>query len=295
MLIDELELALHPRAQIGLLKYLEKIAKSKRLTVIFSTHSVSLLKRVPRDKILYLEGKDGEITTVKGCFPTYALGNIAFDEERGPDLVVYVEDEAALYVTEALIRLAISDRFRANADLFPTVHVVPIGPFISVVRFLERSQALLPITCRSVALLDRDVKDETLMAWRQQQNHTALAEFQKHEDAIDFLPWTPEVGLVDYFQNNRDHARTAIRRHFNNNHLEINTKDLRDIPATGSEQRNGCKSAVQSIVRRIAAALPNESELDVRKGLFRVFAQWHWENNRASVMRLLGPHIAGAI
>lgn len=296
ILIDELELALHPRAQIGLLRYLENIARDKQLTIIFSTHSVSLLKRVPRDKIVFLETNDGNVTTVKGCFPTYALGNIAYDEERGPDLVIYVEDEAALYAAEALTRLSISDRFRNDRALYPTVHVIPIGPFMSVVRFLDRSRALLPAACTSVALLDRDVKDETITRWQTQHDHAALAEFQRHEDTINYLPWTPEVGLIEFLQNNREAAVRAIRQHFNSNHLNIHAADIGDIPdVPGAEQRNRCKTATKNVIRRISAALPNDSEDEVRKGLFRMFAQWYWDNNRQTVLQLIGPYLAEAM
>ncbi|APA89286.1 ATP-binding protein [Paraburkholderia sprentiae WSM5005] len=295
VLIDELELALHPRAQIELLRYLQEMAEQKRLTVIFSTHSVSLLKRVPREQILFLEASNGAVTTVKGCYPTYALGNIAYDEERAPDLVIYVEDESALYATEALARLSISHRFRNEVSLFPTVHVVPIGPFISVVRFLARSRALLPPTTVSVALLDNDVKTETIAGWRAQQNHAALAEFQAHERTIDYLPWTPEVGLVEYLGNGGD-AQLHIRQHFNNHHLQVRPQDIGDIPpAAGGEQRRACKAAVQRVVRHIAGALPNESEVQVQKALFQLFSKWHFDKNRASVLQLFGPLLTQAL
>ncbi|AFI67528.1 ATP-dependent nuclease [Burkholderia pseudomallei] len=296
ILIDELELALHPRAQIGLLRYLQTIAQDKQLTIIFSTHSVSLLKRVPRDRIIFLEADDGNVSAIKGCFPTYALGNIAYDEERGPDLVIYVEDEAALYATEALTQLAIGHRFRNDESLFPTVHVIPIGPFMSVVRFLDRSRALLPISCTSVALLDRDVKDETIANWEAERNHVALAEFQRHEQTIDYLPWTPEVAFVDFLRNHRQTALRLIQQYFHNVHLNYGNADIGDIPAAaGSEQRNRCKTAFRNVVARIAGALPNDSEADVRKALIRLFAQWYWDNERAAVLQLVGPHLAAAM
>lgn len=290
VLIDELELALHPRAQIELLKYLEEMATQKRLTVIFSTHSVSLLKRVSRNQIMFLEANNGNVSTVKGCYPTYALGNIAYDEERGPDIVIYVEDECALYVAEALVRLCISAQFQNEPALFPDVHVVPIGPFISVVRFLARSRAMLPLSTKSVALLDNDVKSETIAQWRAQQNHAALAEFQAHQQTIDYLPWTPEVGLVEYLRNGAANAQRAIREKFNNHHLFVRAQDIGDIPpAPGGEQRRACKAAVQRVVNHIAAALPNDGPDQVLKDLFQLFAKWHFDNDRGSVQQLFGP------
>ncbi|WP_259645522.1 hypothetical protein [Burkholderia pseudomallei] len=167
---------------------------------------------------------------------------------------------------------------------------------MSVVRFLDRSRALLPISCTSVALLDRDVKDETIANWEAERNHVALAEFQRHEQTIDYLPWTPEVAFVDFLRNHRQTALRLIQQYFHNVHLNYGNADIGDIPAAaGSEQRNRCKTAFRNVVARIAGALPNDSEADVRKALIRLFAQWYWDNERAAVLQLVGPHLAAAM
>lgn len=290
VLIDELELALHPRAQIELLNYLKKIAKEKRLTVIFSTHSVSLLKRVEPKNIIFLESNYGVISVTKGCYPTYALGNIAYDEERYPDTVIYVEDECALHATETLTRLCISNLFGDRNALFPTVHVVPIGPFISVVRFLSKSGAILPNGTRSIALLDGDVKTETLVDWRKKNDHAALAEFQQFDDQINYLPWTPEVGLITYLADAHTNSQQAIRQHFRNNLLHIRQRDIGDIPENdGKEKRDACKAATRRIAKSIANSLPNESEEQVLKGLFQIFTKWYFEDHQREAMQLIAP------
>lgn len=93
VLIDELELALHPRAQIKLFNHLVAVSRTKRLTTIFSTHSVSLIKSVERENLYFID-RDGPATTlIKGCYPTYALGQLALSEERTPDVALFVEDE----------------------------------------------------------------------------------------------------------------------------------------------------------------------------------------------------------
>lgn len=294
LLIDELELALHPKAQVELFDYLIEISHKKNLTVIFSTHSVSLLKRAPRQNIIFLEGTQGKIKTLKACFPTYALGNIAYDEERAPDIVIYVEDEAALHVTEAMARLCIATRFRDQASLFPTVHVVPIGPFISVVRFLEHSDALLPPSTRSSSLLDLDVKEESVREWQAQRNHIMLAEFQRHGNRINYLPWTPEVGLVEFIRNPNNRAEHFFREHFGNNRLSIQFNDIGDIPPNpGGPQRHACKAAVSRIVDRLVPHFPNEDDGYVRKGVFQTFAKWYFNTHRDAVMQLMGPIVSG--
>lgn len=295
VLIDELELALHPKAQIELLNYLGELSAQKQLTVVFSTHSVSLLKQVARENILFLESNEGVVSILKGCFPTYALGNIAYDEERSPDVVIYVEDEAALHTTDALTRLCMSYRFRDQPSLFPTVHVVPIGSFIHVVRFLAHSRAFLPSSTRCFAMLDQDVTTETLTAWENERNHAMLAEFQENRATINYLPWTPEVGLIGYLRDHRVDAERAIRERFNDHRLSIRQDNIGQIPkVAGGEQRRACKAAVSRMVSHLVESLPNEDDEHVRKAVFGVFATWHFNTNRDAMMELIGPLVAGA-
>jgi ABC-type lipoprotein export system ATPase subunit len=292
VLIDELELALHPRAQAELFNWLQEIARTKNLTIIVSTHSVSLLKRANRNSIYFLEAEGGIVSTIKGCFPTYALGNIAYDEERAPDVVIYVEDESAQYLTEALLRLSISARFTLQA-LFPTIHVLPVGPFMSVVRFLGKSDAMLPRNTASVALLDGDVRDETLQQWTSSGNHAMLAEFQRFERQIFYLPWTPEVGVIEYLQANRIAAEQRIRQELNQNQLRLRMTDLQFGTIAGDPgYRDSCKRALKAIVAHLCESLPNAGAEDVRKAIFTLFAKWYFENQSATVLQLMGPIIS---
>ena len=292
VLIDELELALHPRAQIRLLEFLEKKATDKTLTIVFSTHSASLLKKVKRESILFLESNNGVISTIQGCFATYALGNISFDEARAPDAVVYVEDESALAIVEVLVKLFISSKFGANPSLFPTVHVIPIGAFINVVRFLARSSALFPITTKSSALLDLDVKAENVQQWQDDKNYVALAEFAALAGKIQFLPWTPEVALVEYLSNPVANAQQKMRQDLGNNLLQLNQQDLLTDPQhVGGTKRKACKAAIRKISTQLNAASPNHSIDGIKKILFCQFAKWYFDQKKPQIAALLGPLI----
>ena len=137
-------MALHPRAQVNLLKYLEIESKRKYLTVIFSTHSVTLLKSINKNNIIYLENDGtGNINPIYGCFPTFAIGNIASSEENLPDAVVYVEDEVARSKTVPLLRLFFNEK-NADPTTHPVVKVLPIGGFDAVVSFMGQNRAILP-------------------------------------------------------------------------------------------------------------------------------------------------------
>jgi hypothetical protein len=60
---------------------------------------------VARRQILFLEKRDNWTAVIEGCFPAYAIGEIASSEERSPDLIIYVENEAAFSVVESLTTL----------------------------------------------------------------------------------------------------------------------------------------------------------------------------------------------
>jgi len=287
VLIDELELALHPKAQIELLEHLKRFAPTKDLTIIFSTHSISLLKSVRRSDILFLDQAGGVTATISGCYPAYAIGSMTYSEERAPDAVIYVEDDAAAHVTQALLQIYMNRKYGFDVALQPTVQVLPIGPFMSVVRHLASSDALLAQNIKTSALLDGDVKTETVAQWTANGNHAMLAEFQAQQGRINYLPWTPEVGLVDYLRVPGNVAQTALRQQFGNNLLAIRSNDIGVIPAApGGAQRNACKTAVANVVSHLATMLPTFAESEIRRRLFAQYATWYFPQNLAAVMPL---------
>lgn len=294
LLVDELELALHPRVQISLVRYLERIAAEKRLTVIFSTHSVSLIKSVPRSRLLYLESTDGVVSTISGCFPTYALGAIALGEERVPDVVIYVEDVNAAEVVEAFVSMFKAERYGHDGRLAPTVKVAPIGPFMSVVRFMSHGRSVLPESTRVKAFLDGDVRDETIAGWERSGAHERLAEFQAHGDALNYLPWAPEQGLVIHFlMAHRAEALRRLQAKFEDNRIQLlpNVTNI-DHGLRGSTMRNACKASLLALMNHIGQLKPEMSEDSVRRGIFQTFCEHYFEANRHDVMRLIGPVLA---
>jgi ABC-type cobalamin/Fe3+-siderophores transport system ATPase subunit len=293
VLIDELELALHPMAQVRLFRFLERLAAQKSLTVVFSTHSVTLLKRVPRRQLLLLERQGGRVSCIKGCYPTYALGAIAFDEEVHPDSVIYVEDVAAAQVTEALAQLVLAQRFQNNEQFKPTIQVVPVGPFDAVVRFLPRSMALLPERVLAHALLDADVQQETIAAWTVAGNHIALSEYQRLGEKVQFLPFTPEVGLVEHLLANAPDAQQKIRATFTNNQLRIDPTTFEILPPAGAPQRDAAKRIVRSLARSLAGRVVNRSPEDITRVLFQHFAAAYFASHRQPVMELMTPLTIG--
>jgi ABC-type multidrug transport system ATPase subunit len=291
ILIDELEMALHPRAQVQLYRYLEGAAKVKNLTIIFSTHSVSLLKTVPRSQIIFLDKDDkGTVTTVQGCFPAFAVGNITLGEERAPDVVLYVEDEVAKTVLESLVQLSLRTKF-SSINLFPDVRVIPIGDFKAVVQFLHHHRAMMPERTRSFAILDRDVKEETLVHWRSSNDHKHLGLFEKLKHQIDYLPWTPEVGILNFLRN-RQHAESMIREDLGRPAFVIN-----QIAISSADSKNGkpLRDAAKKIVTEISENISSIMGLTPDEGkrrICQIFSRDEYSRCEAQILGLLLPKLS---
>jgi hypothetical protein len=292
ILIDELEMALHPRAQVQLYRYLDEVAAQKRLTVIFSTHSVSLLKTVPRAKIIFLDKDDrGDVSVVRGCFPTYAIGNITLGEEKAPDTVLYVEDEVAKAIIEPLVKLALQNKFAENS-LFPDVRVVPIGGFDAVVQFLTQHGVLMPAGTRAFAMLDNDVKVETVAQWTTAGNHKRLAEFQTIGDNIDYLPWTPEVGMLLFLRDKRQQAERMVREELGRPTFCLNTQILESSNGlTGSDLRKAAKKIIAKIADDVSNLVGRDRDYAIRM-LCQLFAKEQFQSNRADILRLILPKVS---
>jgi predicted ATPase len=252
VLIDELELAIHPRAQRILLNHLVSEAERKNLTVIFSTHSVTILKSINRKNIICLNNEDGVIKPIYGCFPTYALGYLASDEEKSVDALIYVEDEAAFKIADPCLKLAISRKYN-NQEVFPSFRVLPVGSFKSTINFLKSQQFLMADHIKQFALLDEDVKTETLRGWQASGNAQGLAEYNQIEGKIKFLPWVPEVVACKELYENSKHYRDFLRRKFASNHIAVNRQDFEFVERLqGVVLRNEAKAAWRNFVRVIA-------------------------------------------
>ncbi|MAM57346.1 MAG: ATP-binding protein [Salinicola sp.] len=289
ILIDELELALHPKAQIGLFKHLENVANTKSLTVIFSTHSVSLIKVASRDQLLYIHDNGDNSEVIPRCFPTFALGSIALSEESAPDKAIYVEDEAARLVVDAFCKAAILAKYR-NQQSYPTFSVLPLGGFLSVIKFLDRGRSVLPPTTSSYAVLDADVKEETLADWRRRQDYQNLQLVQHAGRNLSYLPFTPECGLVVFLRDYSAEAEELLRAEFGDHRIHVRSQDFENVSMKpGSQQRDQAKTAVGHYVDSAYGVITGVDRKAFYERLFTVFARWYFEKNRDHVMRVFGP------
>jgi ABC-type hemin transport system ATPase subunit len=143
LIIEEIEVGLHPAAQRNLMRQLLDLCWEKRLQVICSSHSQAVLECVPADARVLMVRHGSTLQ------PRYAVsvGEAMSDMAMLPvsELAVYVEDELARNLLMRALPASIRQRVR----------VTTCGAWEDVVRFLatfRRDPTLGPVA----ALLDGD-------------------------------------------------------------------------------------------------------------------------------------------
>lgn len=258
-IVDEFEMALHPAAQIRLFKEIEMLAHEAPCTVLVSTHSSSLIKSVSRKNIIYLENDSGDVNIHRNVYPTYALQHLALDEESSPDRLIFVEDVSAKQCIDEMLKQHLSANQANGNHSLPTVQAAVIGGYREVLRFLERSKSFVPALTRRLAALDADSQEACLPPTVKTGQETPPLTvpqqlYRSQRGQVEFLPWTPEVGLCDLLAEDVATHRLGIQNFTGTANLQISLALARaHVGLVGKPQRDECKKTVHAIAEQIAA------------------------------------------
>ena len=193
---------------------------------------------------------------------------------------------------EPLLSDIASSMLKNQPFLFPTIQVIPIGGFREVVNFLSRYDALTGPGCNSYALLDRDVLEEIEQTWRDRENFEQLAWLRRSGNRISYLPWTPEVGLIELYLEDEHNFRSMLRDAFANQALHLEHGDIHEIQALeGGGKRNRCKSLTKEILESISAQT-TRSKGEVTRSLGALLSREYLRRKREEAMRIYAPMIA---
>ena len=124
VLIEELELGLHPKAQKLLIEKLFLIVLKKKLQLIFTTHSPFLFDAVPPEGRILLRKPSDKLEVIYK--PSSSLAFSELTGETPKELTVYVEDKVAKLMLETLLDSATRKR----------VYIVDVGSRENVVRMV---------------------------------------------------------------------------------------------------------------------------------------------------------------
>ncbi|MBP3609959.1 MAG: AAA family ATPase [Lachnospiraceae bacterium] len=152
--LDEIELALHSSALRRLVFFLRKIADEHNFVVLFSTHSIELIRSIRPENIFYLQRHiDNSIEVINPCYPIYATRNLE-SSNYGHDYIIMVEDDLAKKIVEKIL-------YQKNLLSNKRVLVIAVGGWTQVLRFAYDTirSNLTMSTTKIMIILDRDIKE----------------------------------------------------------------------------------------------------------------------------------------
>ena len=132
--------------------FLKEIANKNNTVVLFSTHSIELIRSIVPQCIFYLQNHiDGTLEIINPCYPVYATRNLE-SSNYGHDFIIMVEDDLAKEIVEKILR---KERILANKRIL----VISVGGWTQVIRFAYDSirSNLALSTTKILIILDRDI------------------------------------------------------------------------------------------------------------------------------------------
>lgn len=193
VVIDEIELGLHPEAQKRMIIELKKICLSRHCQIISTTHSPVILDSLPPESRFFIINLPDKTDFLQGISPEYAAGLLS--SENSAEISVFLEDNIAKRVVQG----ALPQELRIRSNL----HV--IGSASLLCMELAAAYRIDPKK-KVLAIFDGDQKDKigelTKLFSRYLERIDAKNDvsvwFQQH---ISFLPsetW-PEKWLLETF------------------------------------------------------------------------------------------------
>ena len=175
--IDEIDISLDAMAQVRFVQKLRELSKEYQIKLLFSTHSLALIKTLKQDELFYMDLQEGTCTFEKKSFNYIKSLLYGFQDY---DKYILVEDVMTQKYIEYLL---------ADENIFSKYIVIPVGGDVQVVALMDKShsQKIFDDSENVISILDGD-----------KNHHTA---YQKRED-IDFLPFKSiEKDLYEYFND----------------------------------------------------------------------------------------------
>jgi predicted ATPase len=142
IIVDEIELGLHEKAQIRLLEQLKKLCWELKCQVICSTHSHAVLSSLPPEGRFFIENIGSSTLVTKGISADFACGKMG--KPNAEELDIFVEDGNAATIVEQALPFSVRKRCKVHA----------IGSHSAVLR--QITSRYLEGVDNSICILDGD-------------------------------------------------------------------------------------------------------------------------------------------
>lgn len=151
VLIDEIELALHPIAVSRLIDLLDELSKEhKNLTVILTTHSPEVIRKIKPANLYKVSNNKGTLTLESNCYPSYLIRDVYSHD--GFDFLFLVEDNLTKSIIDKIL-------FKDNLKSGKLVHIVPVGGWQNVLELHKELLRwnVLGLGKQIISILDGDI------------------------------------------------------------------------------------------------------------------------------------------
>lgn len=247
VLLDEVELALHPSALNRLVIFLTELAKERKLAVYFSTHSVELVRQINSENIYFLKRHLNDVVEVQNpCSPAYATRSIYIHD--GYDLLIVVEDQLAKRLVEWVLR-------KNDLNKKRLIHTVTGGGWENVISLHQDiiSSNIIRAGQKVVSVLDGDVKEAFQKKFTEKGLHGNLN--------IYFLP----IQSAEKYLRNKlvDQVDFEFYNHFGDTFFKLKTLD--DLMSeykniNGVDNDKSGKKLLSILKRELTRVGQNENE-----------------------------------
>lgn len=152
VVIDELELALHPIAISRLIEYLSELVNShSNLIIYLSSHSPEVIKSIPPRNMFKIENISGNISAQNNCYPSYLIRDLY--SNVSPDFLLLVEDKLSQIFVENILK-------RENLRTSKLIHCVPVGGWQNVLSLHQElyTKKILGSSAYIISILDGDIE-----------------------------------------------------------------------------------------------------------------------------------------
>ena len=156
MMIDEIELALHPVAVTRFIDLLNKlVVDHKNLTIYLTSHSPEVIKKTAPTNLYHIINTNGIVEVENNCYPSFLIRDLYMPDRF--DYVLFVEDNLAKYIVENIL-------LEHNLRSGKLVYVCPAGTWNNVLQvhkeFIENN--ILGVKTRIVSILDGDIREQAV-------------------------------------------------------------------------------------------------------------------------------------
>lgn len=178
ILIDELEVGLHPKIQRRLMDVIYIISQKQHKQFIITSHSYAVMDCVPKSSRIFIQNNGGNYVAKVGLTTYETLTRM--DSEAFPVAMIYVEDE----VSKMIVDNAINELNTANPGFARLVKPVVIGSANETYKYFKTRLALSSVETlfsKASCVLDGDM--------------------QHKRDRNGNIAYPPEANLFFHFSN----------------------------------------------------------------------------------------------